>query len=113
MVKEALLHAQQAKRPWAWEAEMLRAIRQDLTVQHADAEFMEEVCEISALRALENSDWPTFVSCAPGVGKRPRAAELAWLSLLGGTVFARARLLQVPAGVEVTQGVLDGRRAHA
>lgn len=94
VLKEALAHALQAKRPWAWEAEMLRAIRQDLTVQQADAEFMEEVYEISALRALENSDWPTFAACAPGVRNRPRAAELAWLLLLGGSTFARARLLQ-------------------
>jgi len=87
VLREALQHALEAGRPWAWEAEMLRAIRQDLTVQHANAAFTEEVCEISALRALENYDWPTFAACAPAVRNRARSAELAWLQLLGSSAL--------------------------
>lgn len=96
VLKEVLEHALSAKRPWAWEAEMLRSIRQDLTVQHAhaDHDFVEEVCEISALRALANADWPTFAACAPSVRRRPRAAELSWLMLLGGSTLARSSGLQ-------------------
>jgi len=87
VLREALEHALSAGRPWAWEAEMLRAIRQDLTVQHAE-DFLEEASEISALRALANGDWPTFAACAPTVRNRPRSAELAWLVLLGGSPSA-------------------------
>mmetsp|Transcript_85963 Transcript_85963/g.270990 ORF Transcript_85963/g.270990 Transcript_85963/m.270990 type:complete len:500 (+) Transcript_85963:36-1535(+) len=94
VLREALAHALQARRPWAWEAEMLRAIRQDLTVQHADASFMEEVCEVSSLRALENSDWSTFAVCSPGVCSRPVAAELSWLMLLGSSAISRSNGLR-------------------
>lgn len=95
VLREAVAHVLRAQRPWAWEAEMLRAMRQDLTVQNEEgSSFMEEVCEISALHALANSDWPTFAACAPTVRQRPRAAELAWLLLLGSAPLACSRGLQ-------------------
>lgn len=91
VLKEALEHTLSAKRPWAWEAEMLRAIRQDLTVQHVGGDFMEEVCEISALRALRNSDWSTFAACAPTLGKqRACAGEFIWLLFLGVSALSRS-----------------------
>lgn len=96
VLREALAHALQAGRPWAWEQEMLRAIRQDLTVQHAEPEaapFAEEVCEVSAFRALANGDWPVFATCAPLVSARPRAPELAWLLQLGASQLARSSAL--------------------
>eukprot|EP00913_Durusdinium_trenchii_P020057 g18849.t2 len=80
VLREALQHALSAKRAWSWEAEMLRAIRQDITVQHLDADFMEEVCEISCLRALANGDWPVFASCATTLKNRPCAEDLVLLS---------------------------------
>eukprot|EP00931_Biecheleriopsis_adriatica_P118429 TRINITY_DN93841_c0_g1_i1.p1 TRINITY_DN93841_c0_g1~~TRINITY_DN93841_c0_g1_i1.p1 ORF type:complete len:500 (+),score=70.11 TRINITY_DN93841_c0_g1_i1:92-1591(+) len=94
VLKESLAHALSAGRPWSWEAEMLRSIRQDITIQHADPAFMEEVCEVSALRALANGDWVVFAACASSVKSRPRSRELAWLLLLGCAPIDRAASLQ-------------------
>ncbi|CAE7238704.1 Hnrnpul1 [Symbiodinium natans] len=73
VLREALRHCLSAGRAWSWEAEMLRAIRQDITVQHLDVDFMEEVCEVSCLRALANGDWAVFASCSSTLKQRPRA----------------------------------------
>ncbi|CAE7331580.1 DNAH7 [Symbiodinium sp. KB8] len=96
VLREALQHCLSAGRAWSWEAEMLRAIRQDITVQHLDADFLEEVCEVSCLRALANGDWAVFASCSSTLKRRPRAAELRWLALLGRPQVLAAALQAMP-----------------
>ncbi|CAK0881498.1 unnamed protein product [Prorocentrum cordatum] len=47
-------------RDWAWAGEMLRSIRQDLTVQMIRSSFTVEVYELSARLALEAGDFKQF-----------------------------------------------------
>lgn len=63
----SIVVAAQQSEAWSWEAEMLRAIRQDITVQHLDADFMEEA------RCREERPDPSQAepSRAPRIAKQP------------------------------------------
>mmetsp|Transcript_50075 Transcript_50075/g.132000 ORF Transcript_50075/g.132000 Transcript_50075/m.132000 type:complete len:343 (+) Transcript_50075:146-1174(+) len=64
-VLEKAFHRTLQTEDYAYVSDQLRAVRQDLTVQHIRSPFAALVWEQSAVRAAANADWATFDSCLP------------------------------------------------
>jgi len=110
---------------WVYTSDMLRSIRQDLTVQMVNDSFTVEVYEFNARVALEVSDFKQFDACSqaledlyadPGAGGvSPNMSEflayrLLYLALQGETLmlslFLREHRQELREGVETSEPFL-------